>query len=36
MANLPGIVDYVIQITVLAEKLAQYPARKCREKIIQV
>jgi hypothetical protein len=36
MANVPGIIAFVIQITVLARKQAQYPASKCREKIMQV
>src|SRR5450759_3939989 len=36
MANLPGIAGIVIQITFVARKPAQYPARKCREKISQV
>jgi hypothetical protein len=30
MANWPAFGRYVIQITVFAEKMAQYPARKCR------
>jgi hypothetical protein len=33
MANSPGMAVFVIQITVLAEKLAQYVARECRKKI---
>jgi hypothetical protein len=36
MANMPGIAGFVIQITVLARKLAQYPARGCREKMMQI
>jgi hypothetical protein len=30
MANWPGDVPFVIQITVLAEKMAQYSATQCR------
>jgi hypothetical protein len=36
MANLTGIIVFVIQITVLARKPAQYPARRRREKITSV
>jgi hypothetical protein len=36
MANLAGIIAFVIQITVLAPKAAQYPAREHREKITPV
>ena len=36
MANLPGIAGIVIQITFVAQKPAQYSARKCRKKITQV
>lgn len=36
MANWPGIGCFVIQITVLAVKMAQYPAAQCREKLMKV
>src|SRR5258708_23949187 len=36
MANSWGIAGFVIWITVLAQKLAQYPAGECRGKIMQV
>jgi hypothetical protein len=36
MANSAGIIAFVIQITVLAPKAAQYPAREYREKITAV
>jgi hypothetical protein len=36
MANCPGFYGFVIRTTNLAEKLAQYPARECREKFIKV
>jgi hypothetical protein len=36
MANRPQIAPYVIQITVLAEKMAQYRATRCRGKLSQV
>jgi hypothetical protein len=32
----PGMVAFVIQITVLARKLAQYPAREPQEKMMQI
>jgi hypothetical protein len=36
MANWPAFGRYVIQITVFAEKMAQYPAGKCRYKLMKV
>jgi hypothetical protein len=36
MANWPTFGRYVIQITVFAEKMAQYPARRCRLKLMKV
>jgi hypothetical protein len=36
MANSPGIAEFVIYLTVLAQKTAQYPAGKCRGKTMQV
>jgi hypothetical protein len=36
MANVPGIAGFVIQVTVLAPKMAHYPAAKCRNKMMQI
>jgi hypothetical protein len=36
MANSPGIAEFVIYFTVLAQKMAQYPAGNCRGKTMQV
>jgi hypothetical protein len=36
MANLHQFGGFVVQITIIAGKLVQYPARKCRYKMMKV